>query len=163
MSTTANVQRDQAWIDAASPEDIAAALAAGELDTYLSHRQGATMIDTDRAAALTAAVRDLARDLQAELAILARYRGTDTPSTEARTFMDPGPDFATYERQKSAASGSVRQLLASYRALLDAARNHAGSLSSPTLRGELLTLIKSVASIGALAEATALVDSFEEA
>ena len=163
MSTTAAIQRGQPWIDAASPEQIAAALDAGELDTYLTHRQGATMIDTDRAAALTAAVRDLARDLQAELAILARYRGTDTPSTGARTFKDPGPDLATYERQKAEAPGNVRRLMASYRALLDAVRGHAGSLSSPTLRGELLTLIASVSAVSALDEATELVDSFGEA
>lgn len=118
---------------------------------------------TDRAAALTAAVKDIARDLHADLGKLSRYRGTDDPSSNDPTFKDPGPDLAIYERQKAEAQIDAEPTLTRYRAILTAARHLAGSVTDTTARGALLQLIQAAHDVDSLATAAALVATFEEA
>lgn len=121
---------------------------------------------TDRADALEAAIRDIARDLEADLEKLTRFRGSSSPATKGITFKDPGPTLATYEKQKEAAPGRVQFTINSYAAALSGARDAAGGgeLASPEdriRRVELVQLIAQVSAVASLEDAAALIASFE--
>lgn len=110
----------------------------------------------DRADALEAAIQDLARDIEAELAILSRYRGTTNPSSDGPTFRDPGAGLAAYEAQKAAHPGRVQATLDRYRPALSMARDAVGSVDAAH-RAELLALLQQIAEIRSHDDAAALV------
>lgn len=122
---------------------------------------------TDRADALGAAIRDIARDLEADLGKLTRYRGGSQPTAGVR-FRDPGADITSYEKQKAEMPGRVEHTIASYEVAIAEAR---AGVSSPepesaadrTRRLELVRLIDQIQSVTSHDDAAALVSTFEEA
>lgn len=127
--------------------------------------------ETDRAAALKAAIQDIARDLEADLGKLTRYRGTSTPSSSGVSFKDPGADVAEYASQKSA--GSALMILRGYRAItrgaFEALAGHADSWGvgggvpvTGASRAQLVELIDAIEAIRNHDDAVALVGTFEE-
>lgn len=127
---------------------------------------------TDRAAAVTAALQDLARDLEADLGKLARNRGSETASTSALArFRDPGPDLASFAQQKidnpSTRTLSVDSVVRSYSAAADQARAmaHANAPMGEELaaRTAVMSLIAAIQSVRNHDDAVALVAAFEGA
>lgn len=119
---------------------------------------------TDRAGAMKAALQDVARDIEADLGKLARYRGSH-PNTDAPWFRDPGPDVATFEKQKGDTPGRVQRTVNSYGAALSQARdmipNGAANSEERALRSELIDLVDSIRQITNHADAADLVGTFE--
>lgn len=121
---------------------------------------------TDRADAVEAAIRDLARDLESDLAKLGRHRGTTASADNGIRFRDPGPDLETYTKQKSDHPGSPRQTVERYRAAIGEARHAIPSDAATTQerarQHELHTLIDHLAAVTNHDEASALVATFEQ-
>ncbi len=126
---------------------------------------------TDRCAAVTAALQDLARDLEADLGKLARTRGTMFGSTRQTAHLrDPGPDIAEFERQKlehpSTSTMSVGKALRSYRAAASTAGGMV-HISAPAgedraARDAVLALIDAIQAVESHDDAIALVATFTE-
>ncbi len=126
---------------------------------------------TDRCAAVTAALQDLARDLEADLGKIARFRGTaDASTSHVAHFRDPGPDVATFERQKtdypSTSSTSVGTTLYAYRAAANDASQMV-HISAPAsedraARDGVLALIEAIQAVETHDDAIALVATFTE-
>ena len=122
---------------------------------------------TERADAVEAAIRDLARDIEADLGKLTRFRGR-TGATSGPEFRDPGDNLTQYAQQKATFPGRVEHTLATYRPEVGAARDTAMSLPA-TEAGEharlleLVELVQSIAAVQTHDDAAALVATFEEA
>lgn len=120
---------------------------------------------SDRAAALKAALRDLARDLEADLGKQARSRGTTTPGANGYQFRHPGDDLASFERQKAEVSydGPARVLNA-YRAAISQAREaipqDAKTSDELDLRTELIELVDDISQVANHGDAELLVATF---
>lgn len=119
--------------------------------------------ELDRAAALGAAVRDIARDLEADLGKLSRFRGVTNGSTSAPSFRDPGADIASYEKQKADFPGRVEHTIDAYRHVLATANRVIGQTTTGTTRIEILGLLTAIQDIRNHDDAAALVATFEEA
>lgn len=126
----------------------------------------------DRCAAVTAALQDLARDLEADLGKLARARGTSDGTTKSlASLRDPGPDLETFAKQKAQhpmASGlSVLRVTRAYgdAAELAGPMVHANAPAGDDLaaRTTVHDLIASIRAVRNHDDATALVASFEGA
>lgn len=124
---------------------------------------------TDRAAAVTAALQDLARNLEADLGKLARHRGSETASTSAlASLRDPGPNLASFAQQKmdhpSTRELSVGSVVRAYSAAADQARAmvHAGAPMGEELaaRTAVMSLIAAIQSVRTHDDAVALVATF---
>jgi|GEM_PF-3331222 len=118
--------------------------------------------ETDRADALKAAIQDIARDLEADLGKLSRFRGISDPTSPGMSFRDPGADIVAYEKQKADFPGPVRRTLDAYRLPLAKAHRVVGQNTSGATRSELLGLVASIQAITNLDDAAALVVTFEE-
>lgn len=116
---------------------------------------------TDRTAAIKAATRDIARDIEADLGKLQRFRGTTDGATAGPSFRDPGPDVATYEKQKADSPGRVEHTLNTYLPALARARSTASGTAAPG-RSELLALVDNIQAVRNHDDAAALVATFEE-
>jgi len=124
---------------------------------------------TDRAAAVLEAVRDVARDLEADLAKMARSRGTTEPTTErlAPLWRDPGKTLAEYLAQKTEHVRSPERLIAAHHDAAVRLRDlliYDGHLTSAELeaRGQVITLADTIGTISNHAEAAKLVATFPE-
>lgn len=127
---------------------------------------------TDRADAVEAAIQDVARDIEADLGKLTRYRGRDEASgssvSSGPAFRDPGASVATLEAQKTQHPGRVEHTLSTYRAVIGRARETAAALPATNAgersrRLELVELAGTLTTLTTHDEAVALVASFEEA
>lgn len=126
---------------------------------------------TDRCHAVTAALQDLARDLEADLGKLARTRGTTEASTDRLAHLrDPGPDVATFERQKndhpSTRTMTVGKIVDSYRAAADTAKamvHHEGPEGADLVaRTAVYDLVAAIQGTESHDDAIALVATFTE-
>ena len=126
----------------------------------------------DRCAAVTAALEDLARDLEADLGKLARSRGKADATTDSlASLRDPGPDLESFERQKAenTTAGGLSAIKLT-RAYGDTARHAAGMVHANAPSGEDLAartavfdLIESIQNVHTHDDAVALVATFEGA
>ncbi|WP_022891238.1 hypothetical protein [Agromyces subbeticus] len=115
-----------------------------------------------RAEALEAALYDLARDVEADLGTLGRFRGISNPSSEGYEFRDPGPNREAFELQKIEHPGRVEHTLNQYRSALAHARDAIGQLSAGDDRAALIDLHNRIAEIRTHDDAAGLVATFEE-
>lgn len=124
---------------------------------------------TDRAAAVTAALQDLARNLEADLGKLARNRGGGTASTSSLAILrDPGPNLASFAQQKidnpSTRTLTVDAVLRSYSAAADQAKAmvHANAPAGDDLaaRTAVLNLIAAIQNVTNHDDAVALVATY---
>lgn len=125
----------------------------------------------DRCAAVTAALEDLARDLEADLGKLARTRGAGSETTEQLvSFRDPGPDLESFEKQKTshptAGGMSVVRVTRAYAnaAKLAGPMVHANAPTGEDLaaRTAVHDLIAAINAVHNHDDATALVATFDE-
>lgn len=125
----------------------------------------------DRTAAVTAALQDLARDLEADLGKLARNRGTETGSTNALAVLrDPGPDLTSFAQQKidnpSTRSLSVDAVVRSYNAAADQAKamvhKNAPMGEELAARTAVVSLVEAIQSVKTHDDAIAIVATFTE-
>ncbi len=126
---------------------------------------------TDRCAAVTAALQDLARDLEADLGKLARTRGTaEAGANRLAHLRDPGPDIASFERQKvdhpSTRTMTVGKILDSYRAAASTAQtmvhDPAPAGGDLAARTAVLALIAAIQAVESHDDAIALVATLPE-
>ena len=120
---------------------------------------------TDRCEAVTAALQNLARDLEADLGKITRWRGTTDGSTSRLShFRDPGPDLATFNRQLVENTRPVSELLASYATTAAESKGmvYTGATTGPelTARGAVYDLADAIAAVTNHQEAADLVASF---
>jgi len=112
-----------------------------------------------RAQALLAALKDLARDLEADLAKAARYRGYNGSTTSLGTpYRDPGETLDRFEEQKATFVPPLSDLIASYRSTAGQYAERLMDLS-PDDRATIIELKDRIQSVTTHDDAAALVAS----
>lgn len=113
----------------------------------------------DRASAIEEALRDLARDLEADLGKAARFRG----NSEAGPFRDPGANVAELAKQRAEHTPPTTPLFESYRARAAVARDWPTTPRNPAeweARDRIFTLIDRIVAVSTHTEAADLVATF---
>jgi hypothetical protein len=126
---------------------------------------------THRCAAVTAALQDLARDLEADLGKLARWRGhVDGSSNPIAHLRDPGVDLDEFSQQRSEFSSrqgvTVGATLTAYRAAASTAQpmvhDPAPAGADLAARTAVFDLIEAIQAVENHDDAIALVATFTE-
>jgi hypothetical protein len=119
----------------------------------------------DRCAAVTAALQNLARDLEADLGKAARQRGRVDPSSSPLAWVrDPGANLDAFNLQLANFSHAPERVLSAYAHAALNARTfvHAEGISGSdiTVRTGVLDLIEAIQQVTNHADAVELVATF---
>jgi hypothetical protein len=118
-----------------------------------------------RCAAVTAALQDLARDLEADLGKAARCRGRVDPSSGPLAWLrDPGANLDAFNLQLANFAHTPDRVLSAYSHAALNARTfvHAEGIAGPdlTARAEVFDLIEAIQQVTNHADAAELVATF---
>lgn len=122
-------------------------------------------IYTDRCAAVTAALRNLARDFEADLGKAARFRGYDGSTVRGAYLRDPGENLDVFQRQLVEHGATPTPILDAYRNTAKDARGlvhpAAAAGAETDARNAVFALADAIQQVHNHDDAVALVATFE--